>query len=171
MDYKIIKRSLSEKEIELLIKEVKTTPNIIGYTKREWSKFKNIWVAETENELVGVLVAINLPYNWIDIAVLYVLKPYRNKGIGRELIDTTTTLIETKGNNLYMVSSNPMVIKNMEEINMTLVNSPFKLPLAIQLFNIRYALNLFRIYEAIRKAVKMKREHRFVYGYKYSKHN
>ena len=83
--FRILTRKLTEGEIRLLMQLIRETPNITGYSYREWQAFTNVLVAESGGKLAGVCVTKPLYGKWYEIAVLYVLEEYRAHGIGSEL--------------------------------------------------------------------------------------
>ena len=58
-NFQITQRALTSYEIDLVIKAIKETPNITGYTKKEWQSFGKVFVAEINSELAAV--AVNVP--------------------------------------------------------------------------------------------------------------
>ncbi|MBS3030421.1 MAG: hypothetical protein HCA26_26560 [Dolichospermum sp. DET66] len=51
--FEISKRKVTKAEAELLVREIKLTPNIMGYSLTEWMSAEYIIVAEDENGNMG----------------------------------------------------------------------------------------------------------------------
>ncbi|MGL4502064.1 MAG: GNAT family N-acetyltransferase, partial [Planktothrix sp.] len=75
---KIIQRTVTPDEAELLVKEIQGTAYIVGYSRQEWLQAENIRIAEDDNgHLMGVSLNSDFGQNWTKIAVLYVREDYR----------------------------------------------------------------------------------------------
>ena len=66
-------RVLSQIEAALMHQELKSTPNILGYTVSELMRFQNVIVAEVDGSFAGVCISKDLLFGWTDIAILYIL--------------------------------------------------------------------------------------------------
>lgn len=132
--------------------ELKTTPNILGYTVREILRFRDVLIAEVEGSFAGVCVSKDLLFGWTDIAVLYVLPDYRGKGMGTELYTAAWERARERRRHIYTLSRNPQVIHMMERFGMKVSGAIWSAPLAYHLHMNCHMTSLYRMTEAIRKA-------------------
>lgn len=161
----ITKRKPRKEEIDFFISEIKTTPNISGYTKKEWERFKDVWIAEAEGKAVGVVVNKNFSKDWAETPILYVHEPHRFKGIGKRLFKEAIKSAKGAKKNIYYVSRNPIVIKWIKEEKMKIVPIN-KMPLSVFLHFLKKMLNFYRVKEFIRKIMVLKTEGPYIHGYK-----
>lgn len=157
-------RTLTLDESKFLVSEIKNTSNITGYTEKEWQKFFKTIVCEDNGNLAGVCTIAKISNHWYEIAVIYVKQEYRGQGIGTQLFELANNYLE--GRNIYCSSRNPTIIKLMEKKNYTIYNTLSKLPLTINLFNIKWILSIYRLKEGFRKKYMNKSMNGFVYGIK-----
>ncbi|HBG81682.1 TPA: hypothetical protein DDW69_02455 [candidate division CPR2 bacterium] len=165
LSYQTTKRSLTDKEAELLIREIRSLPGIIAYTKKDLKRFKEVWVAEIEGKFIGVVVNKDFWQDWTEVKILFVKEEYRDQGIGLDLFKTALNSIKERKRNLYVVSRNPIVVKWMKDEKIPLLKI-YQLPIAIRLNIIKKSLNLQRIFEYLRKALILRNKHKWVYGVK-----
>ena len=161
--FKIIERKLSAREIKEIFDEIKRTPTIVGYTKKEWRRFNLIFVAETSHKIVGVSALKRIDENWLDLSALFVLEKYRGRGFGKLLFQKTLKWAKSHHQNIYFVSRNPIVIKWAKEEKVKSFKSFFELPKRIKLHIIKNSLNLYRIFEFIRKAFVFRGQKGYVF--------
>ena len=162
----LIQRSLTSAEAALLHTELKTTPNILGYTIPELLRFAHVLLAEEQGQLVGVCLSKDLWFGWTDIAVLYVLPEFRGRGVARELYTAAWKNAEERGRHIYTLSCSPAVIHLMKHFGMETSCSMLRAPLAVHLHMNKHMMSWYRTTEAIRKARTMKRSARLVGGTK-----
>ena len=149
-------RKLSEKEINHLQDEVKNTPNIVGFSSKEWHTLGKVFVAKVKNELAGICVDKVLNSRWSEISMLLVLEKFRGHGIGKKLFELSFDHASKKNRNIYIVSRNPAVIKMFKRKGFEVFGSNFVLPITIQWQNCKLILNFFRIKEYCRKFIIFK---------------
>ena len=149
-------RPLTPEEARTLQAELKTTPNIIGYTARELVRFSDAFVAEREGEFAGVCISKDLRFGWTDIAILYVLPAFRGNGIGAELCTAAWKRAEERERHIFTLSRNPAVIHLMERFGMETSGGMRNAPLAAHLHMNRHMMNLYRWKEMIRKSSAMR---------------
>ena len=166
----ILARALTEAEAQILHHELKTTPNILGYSPTELLHFSHVWVAsDTETgAFAGACLCKDLFQNWTDIAVLYVLPAFRGRGISRPLWQAAfADAHETRKRHIYVLSRSPQIIHLMEEKGMTLTRSPWKAPPAVHLHTQCHMANWYRTKEAFRKMPERQKDgNSFVAGTK-----
>ena len=150
MAYEIVKRRLTASEADVLYKEIKTTPNILGLTRGEWRAFKDVWVAEKDGQMAGVCANRDLPLGWSEVAALYVLPEHRAHGLGRQLFELAFDDLVKRRRDIYVISRNPAIIKMMEERRMRFLAIE-RMPLGITLFNLAYMAQPYRGWEMLRK--------------------
>lgn len=152
----LIHRPLTEAEALCLHEELKTTPNILGYTPGELIRFRDVFVAEVEGEFAGICISKDLWFGWTDIAVLYVLPAFRGRGLGRELYTAAWGRAAQRGRHIYTLSRSPEVIHLMQQFGMTTTRSMWRAPFAVHLHMNRHMMSLYRWKEAARKSGMMK---------------
>jgi GNAT superfamily N-acetyltransferase len=157
---------LTREEAALLHEELKTTPNILGYTVREIMRFRDVTVSEEDGRLAGVCVCKDLLFGWTDIAVLYVLPTFRGRGLASELYSHAWSRCSARGRHIYTLSRSPAVIHLMERYGMSLSGSMLKAPLAVHIHMQVHMSSLYRISESIRKGFVMKTQSRLIGGVK-----
>jgi GNAT superfamily N-acetyltransferase len=162
-NFLIKNRQLKSHEIDLVINAIKRTPNITGYTKKEWEKFGRVFVAEVNMEFAGVAVNVSISDEWEELAVLLVLEKFRGQGIGKALFNVALEDIKTKHKNAYTTSRNPIVLKLMKENGFKFL-SLSKLPLPITLFNLKFICSFYRLSEFLRKQKAFPKQEAFKYG-------
>ena len=153
----LIYRVLTSWEAALLHEELKTTPNILGYTVKELVRFADVFVAEVEGSFAGVCISKDLRFGWTDIAVLSVLPAFRGQGLARELYTAAWQQAEQRGRHIFTFSCSPEVIHLMEQFGMKPERAMWKAPLAVHLHMNRHMMSRYRLKEAARKGKQMKR--------------
>jgi GNAT superfamily N-acetyltransferase len=148
---RILHRSLSPDEARRLHEELKTTPNIFGYTVPELLRFGDVFVADVEGAFAGACISKDLRFNWTDIAVLYVLPAFRGRGIGARLYAAAWERARERGRHIYTLSRSPEVIHLMERSGMEITRSLWRAPLAVHLHMNRHMMSWYRIGEMLRK--------------------
>ncbi len=157
-EIKITPRWLTSREANQLETELKSTPNILGYTAGELQHFPNVLVAETPSgEFAGACISKDLLFNWTDIAMLYVLPKFRGYGIGGKLFREAFARAQARRRHIYVLSRNPSVIRLMEQSEMKIARAAWQAPLALHLYNQYHMSSLYRLSEAIRKS-RMRRD-------------
>jgi len=161
----IVRATLNENQIDLLVSEIQKTVNITGYTKKEWAHFNTIFIAYYEQNFAGVCVNISINNQWEELAVLFVLPQFQGKGIGTLLFETGLHAILSEGKKAYTTSRNELVITMMKQQKFQFVPLK-KLPLSIQFFNLRFVLSSYRIQEFFRKKMYSSKLPEFMFGVK-----
>ena len=170
---KLFSRNLQPHEAQTIVEEIKKTPNITGYSLKEWLSFKNILVAEDKGKIMGVCLYYDFHRNWSFISVLIVLKPFRGMGIGKNLFERCCDNILRDGKNIYTASKNPIVIDIMKKMDFILFDSLFGLPKGYKKYELIFILRLinwifssYRLKELVRKAKLYGVRSNFTYGIK-----
>ncbi len=149
-------RPLTAPEAVCLHEELRSTPNILGYTVQEIMRFKDVFVAECEGEFGGVCVSKDLLFGWTDIAVLYVLPTFRARGIGKQLYTAAWNRAQERERHMFTLSRNASVLQMMEEFGMQMSCSMWNAPLAVHLHMNRHMMSMYRFRESIRKSKEMR---------------
>lgn len=97
------RRKLSDKEIGMIIKEIREVPDITYVLKIMFKLRKDGYVATQDGKLCGICSFYDLGGNWVKLGPLLVLKEYRGRGIGSTLLTKVIALNENR--NLYVGSS------------------------------------------------------------------
>lgn len=145
-------RPLRREEAVRLHEELKTTPNIFGYTVAELVRFSDVWVAEAGGAFAGACISKDLAFGWTDIAALYVLPAFRGRGIGALLYIAAFRRARERKRHVFTLSRSPEVIHLMERLEMERTSVLWKVPLAVHLHMNRHMMSGYRIREMIRKS-------------------
>lgn len=151
----IVHRPLTLEEARLLHRELKSTPNIIGYTVGELRAKRDVFVGEVDGRFAGLFFSVDLPFGWTELAVLYVLPAFRGHGLGRTLFDSAYRRAEERRRHIFVLSRNPAVVEWMREKGMEVSAVGFKAPLAYHLHSFFYMAHPYRNIEAFRKLPQM----------------
>ncbi len=163
---RLIPRKLTTEEATLLHEELKSTPNILGYTVRELLQFTDVIVAEVapneegrEDSFVfaGACVSKDLLFNWTDIAVLYVLPAFRSRRIATQLYEAAFARARDRKRHIYTLSRSPQIIALMERQGMKMTKAPWNAPFAVHWHMNCHMTSVYRWREASRKS-KMRRD-------------
>ncbi|NEO03845.1 MAG: GNAT family N-acetyltransferase [Moorea sp. SIO3I7] len=172
----VLKRKVSKSEAELLVKAIKSTPNIIGYSLKEWLEAEHVIVSENEKgNLLGACLNYDINRDWYKIGALFVFKEFRGQGIGKSLFYKSVEDAVQRGKNVYTISSNPIVIKIIEDSEFEKVSKFFDLTkvwkedrLFFFKHTVVWIMNLYRIKEIFRKTIVFNSNAPFVFGVKFS---
>ena len=148
---KIIHRPLTHDEALRLHRELKTTPNILGYTVRELERLSDVQVAEVAGEFAGMCFSVDLAQGWTDIAALYVLPDFRGAGVGADLFHAAWERAQERRRHVYVLSRNPQVVGWMRELGMTVDGKLWRAPLAVHWYMQRHMASWYRGVESVRK--------------------
>lgn len=131
----IIRRTLTDSEIEIIVAEMKCFPDVGLYTRDQWKKFGRVFIIEDRNIFIGVCVVIPLK-TWVKIGPIIISKSHQGRGFGKTLL----THIEQsfKDKNIYIGSSNKKVGHIMEDLHFQKINAFYKLPWEIQWYLIKH---------------------------------
>lgn len=148
----LLHRPLQEAEARVLHEELRTTPNIIGYTARELLRFGDVLVAQGEDgAFAGACISKDLLLGWTDLAALYVLPAFRGRGVGARLYQAAWDRAWGRGRHLFTLSRSPAVIHLMTAGGMTLTRAVWRVPLAAHLEMNRHMCSWYRNREMWRK--------------------
>ncbi|WP_427162395.1 GNAT family N-acetyltransferase [Aliinostoc sp. HNIBRCY26] len=169
---KIIKRKVTTSETKFLLKAIKLTPNIMGYSFREWMEAEHIMVAEDEaGKILGVCLNYDFHEYWNKIAALFVLEEFRGQGIGKLLFYESYQDAARRNKNVFTISANQIVIKMMQDLNFVLFNNLLDFPQVISQYrftfyghSLAWLMNFYRMQEIIRKTIVYSDRQNFVYG-------
>ncbi|MBE9007409.1 GNAT family N-acetyltransferase [Fortiea sp. LEGE XX443] len=173
--FRISKRKVTKPEARLLVRQIKLTPNIMGYSLTEWMTAEHIMVAEDENgSFVGACLSYDFHEDWNKIAALFVLKEFRGMGLGRSLFDKSCEDALKRRKNLYTISANKIVIKMMQDLDFVTFDSLAHLPksannkykFVFYSHHLKWIANFYRLQEIARKTILYKSQKKFVYGVK-----
>lgn len=175
MKIRVVKRKITQLEAKLLVSEVKATPNIVGYSLKEWLMANHIMVAEdSKGFCLGACLNYDFHKDWRKIAALIVLEEFRGRGIGRMLFYESFRDAQRSSRNIYIISANPIVIKMMNDLGFITFNSFFELTHLCQNYEslfychtIQWTMSLYRIKEIIRKKIIYTEKQRFLFGVKF----
>jgi GNAT superfamily N-acetyltransferase len=144
-------RPLTHAEAARLHRELRTTPNILGYTVAELRRWQNVLVQEIAGASAGVCLSVDLADGWTEVSVLYVLPEFRGRGIGRRLFTVAVDLARGRGRHVYALSRNPQVVSWMRDASMTVSGGFRQAPGPVRAHMRRHMLHPYRGWEALRK--------------------
>lgn len=153
----ITHRPLTHSEALRLHQELKTTPNILGYTVRELERLSDVHVAEVGGEFAGLCFSVDLMGGWTEIAALYVLPSFRGRGIGADLFHAAWERARERRRHVYILSRNPQVVGWMRDLDMVVDGNLWRAPLAVHWYMQRYMASWHRSVEGVRKSREIRR--------------
>ena len=162
----IIHRPLSRAEAVRLHQELKTTPNILGYTVRELLRLSDVQVAQAGGEFAGACWSVDMAQGWTEIAALYVLPAFRGAGIGGRLFRAAWGRAQERERHVYVLSRNPQVVGWMRDLGMAVDGRLWRAPLAVHWYTPRYMMSWHRAVEGARKRRQIARCPPLVQGIK-----
>lgn len=159
-------RRLTRPEANQLHHELKSTPNILGYTVHELERLTDVQVAEVDGRLAGACWSVDLPMGWTEIAAIYVLPEFRGSGIGKALFLAAWGRAQEWERHVYVLSRNPQVVGWMRELGMAVDGKLWRVPLAVHWYMQWYMMSWLRVGESVRKGRQIARCPRLVQGVK-----
>lgn len=170
----IVKRKVNESEAKLLVEQIKSTPNIIGYTIKEWLNAEHIFIAEDkQGQLLGACFNYDINEKWTKIAALYVLEELRNRGLGKALFYESFNDAMKRHKNVYTISCNPIILNIMSELKFITFTNLLDFPISyatdladFYIHTLQWLSSPYRIKEIIRKQIVYRPQKPFLYGLK-----
>jgi RimJ/RimL family protein N-acetyltransferase len=159
----IVKRPLKEREIDLLMSDIRSYPSLIYVKKARLIKYREPYVVEDEGEFVGMCAAYEFD-NWVKLGPFVFLKKFHGKGYGKILL--TKIVGDYVKKDIYITSSNIAVQKIIEKLDFKEIGGLFDLPLSVKMFLLRQMyehIHWKMITEFIRKKMTMKSSARKYY--------
>lgn len=150
-------RRLTPDEAVQIHRELKHTPNILGYSVRELTSMRNVIVAEREGLFAGAVWSVDLAFGWTEISAIVVLSDHRDHGIGRALFDAAWDQAADRRRSVYMLSRNSAVMDWMREKGMTIDGRLWSAPLAVHLHAPLYMSSWYRHAEYYRKRKEIRK--------------
>ena len=163
----IIKRRLTDYEIDKLICDIKFYPDLTYVSKNHWKRIKTLLVLEEEHQFAGVCAVYEFR-GWIKIGPLVLLNDFHGKGYGKLLVSKVLNSYHDK--NIFAASTNPIVKSLLLKLHFANIDSFMSIPFEVKLFLFKQMIEYFNIplvSEAIRKRITTKRG-AFSYYIKYS---
>lgn len=151
MEIKLEKRRLNDKEIDLLIEEIKKFPNPLT-GKKTWQALKKVYIVRSNGDLIGVCGTTEFK-DWLKIGPFVVFKKFHNRGFGKKIFNSVVNNYSHL--NLYVGSRNPAVAKIALGSGFKEEDNIWKLPKVIKMYlinNILGSINLNLIREFFRKS-------------------
>jgi GNAT superfamily N-acetyltransferase len=170
----ITKRRVDQPEAKILVDQIKHTPNIIGYTLKEWMNSEHMFIAENEHgQILGACLNYDFAQNWTKIAALYVFEEFRNQGIGKALFSESYNDSIKRHKNIYTISCNPIVLNMLTQLEFVTFANLLNFPVCFKhdrldfyIHTLQWLSNPYRIKEITRKHIIDRPEQAFVYGLK-----
>jgi N-acetylglutamate synthase-like GNAT family acetyltransferase len=152
----------TDKQIDQIIDWINQTQNITGYSHGELKSFGKMYLAFESKMLVGVGINIGITKSIGELAVLIVDPNHTNSGIGKSIFELSNIDLKQEYKYSYCVTRNPIVIKMLKSAGYQQTDY-WRLPLQIHLYNIKFALSIFRIKEFVTKKMYSKNLNKFEY--------
>lgn len=155
---RIIRRKLREDEMQKLVDNTKSFPDLNYIDSTLWRKFEKPYVLKVDNDFIGACQVYELK-DWIKIGPFVLLQKYHGKGYGKTLLNQI--LIDYVDKNVFIASSNTALKHLLKKSNFRQISSYFNLPINIKLFLIKQIVELLHINmitEFIRKRLIFKRD-------------
>jgi len=165
MNIKITQEKFLESEAKIVQSEIAKSPDITGYSLRELLGFESVFKAYSDGEFAGACINFDFGERWTELSGFVVLPKFRGQGIGRALYQTAWEDAVNRKRNIYVVSRHPAMQKIMCRSDLKIIAEFRKLPRAIRLHSLRFAISWYRLLEAIRKW-PMKKSGKFIFGIK-----
>ncbi len=159
-----MKRSITLSEAHVLVHALQATPNITGYSVKEWMSFSDVWVHESNGKIAGVATSQDFGSYWTYMAVLFVFPEFQKQGIGKELFTAQIEDIKQRKCGAYTCSHTPAVLTWMKECGMSLSTNMWKSPVLILIYYCTFYLTLYRLKEFLRKRKIFSDQPEWVYG-------
>jgi GNAT superfamily N-acetyltransferase len=168
MTLTIAQQSPTKTEIFEIMKLIKQTQNITGYTFEQYKQFTLSHLAYVNGDFAGACFCIDITKNISEIAVLIVREEYRGLGIGKKLFLKSVTDLKEKDKTIWCVSRNPIVLLFFSASDLQFT-SFWKLPPPVLWHNLNFVCSIYRIKEFFRKKMYDSRLPSFQYAIRYSK--
>lgn len=100
----------SKAEIDKLIVGINNSPGFNNFIQKElqqYSQNNELRSLRLKTKLVGITAINQINQQWAELAVFFVFKQYRGRGLGKTLWDNTLDSISQK--NLFLVTANRRV--------------------------------------------------------------
>ena len=160
----ITKRPLNDVEIDLLMKDVRSYPDLVYVKRTRFQSFKNAYVIEEDGQFVGICGVYVVADRWIKLGPFAFLRKHQGKGYGKLLMNQIVS--DHADKNVFITSSNVAEQRIIEAHNFQEVSGYLCLPWEVQLFLIKRFhehLHIKLATEYFRKLFSMKRHARKYY--------
>lgn len=157
----IVWRKLSSTEAIEFSRQIRHTPNIIGYRPHELLGLENVLIAENKGRAAGMLAYIEAS-KFIDFKLLIVLQKFRGQGLGSQLFATFMKRFSQTEKPIYTVTRNDVVVRMLERAGFREVG-PFGLPLVCLLHQLKMFFSASRAKEYLRKLIVYRGQAKFSY--------
>ncbi|MFZ2206132.1 MAG: GNAT family N-acetyltransferase [Microgenomates group bacterium] len=159
----IVRRPLTETEIDLLMEDIKLYPDLIYVKKSRFQKYKDAFILEEAGSFVGIC-AVYETGRWVKLGPLVFLRKHHGKGYGKLLL--TKIVSEYSNVNMFISSTNIAVQKIISRLGFKEIAGYLYLPYKMIYFLIGHLYEHIHwklITEFIRKLILMKRNSRKFY--------
>ncbi|TFH92849.1 GNAT family N-acetyltransferase [Vibrio ouci] len=101
------RRGLTHQEALLVMEQISSSPDITGYSYREWTKSKDTFVLLNihTGEFIGAILVHDLLDNWSEIAVVFICEKYRSVGYGHYLLNACIRTLKHSNKKLFLFYS------------------------------------------------------------------
>lgn len=108
-EVEVQRRPLTPAEAEQVIAQIKASGKITGYSRREWTKTRDVFVLvnAATSEPLAVLLFHHLWGGWTEASVLFVLEGQRKRGYGKALLHAALRTLSHSDRDLVIFFSEP----------------------------------------------------------------
>lgn len=157
-EFKIEKRKLKNKEIEILINEIQNFPAPFYIRKKVWISYTNNYILKINSQFAGVFV-LNRYGDWFKLGPFIILKKFQNKGFGKILL--SRIFEDYKLTKFFLVTPSLAVKKLAKQFQFKRIKNYFFLPIDLKILLLKQILDysdFIFIKEIIRKSLLFKRD-------------
>ncbi|MDI3389352.1 GNAT family N-acetyltransferase [Streptomyces sp. B-S-A8] len=107
--FELQRRPLTAEEADQITRSIRDSPNITGYSPREWCGRRDTFVLvdRSRRRIAGALLTHHLAGTWSEIAVVFLFEEYRGRGLGRELLQGALRTLTATGRRYLLFFSSP----------------------------------------------------------------
>lgn len=126
----ITQRELTHVEIDALIKDIQSFPDLNYVSVQQWKDLNSCFVGEEKSHFVGCCVVHQFD-EWVKIGPVVILKKYQGRGFGRKLL--LSVIQQHCVSNIVVTSSSPAIAKILLKLGGCEV-SFWEFPFKVQFF-------------------------------------
>ncbi len=143
--------SLQKEDINLILKEIAQSNNILSYSKKEVLVLlngKTTFFFYDKKELMGLSAYKKINKDWVELALLLVVSQYRKQGYGKKIYKEL--LEHLKERNIYCCSRNSTVQGWLRDDGFRAV-SFYKLPKEFFIYLFKTKIKLYKLKDLIKQ--------------------
>lgn len=171
----VTKRCPTREETTALMKAIRATPNITGFTIAEWTGAGPAFLAkDSAGKILGVCLHDDLAPGFTEIAVILVFGALRGKGIGRTLFDASCAEPLRRRRNALLIFRDEAVDRMARGAGfavfpgLSTIDGPHRWHTSLLKtgYKLHWLANPYRLWEIARKRILFGAQPGFRYGLK-----